>query len=150
MKTAFACTALFLILLGAAFLFISAQHKERPVTVWGNSQSYTQDSGYEFNYGAAGHDAIPEVIVFCKVQEGGKRVPNFAYQVTSKTPTSYGVTIDGRPANVPEGGFKFYVNDAEGKPRALNIERSVGEKILNATPQGYIDFWNNLVAPQLK
>ena len=149
MRTAVAAIVV-IVLAGAAILFVTNRENEHAVNLWGDSQSYTRASGYEFNYSAAGHDGVPEIIVFCKVQEENKPLPAFSYQVGSTSPHSYSVTINGLPVDVDENDFAFYVNDADGKPRRLKIDRAVGAKVLASDHEGYIKFWNDVVEPQLK
>jgi len=149
MRTAIASIVV-VVLAGAALLFLSSQEKVHGVDIWGIGDSFTRASGYEFNNFGAGHDGIPEIIVFCKVQEGNKHLPTFAYQVGSSDAYSYWVTINKQPLDVDENDFAFYVNDAEGKPRRLNLDREVGAKVLDMDHEGYIKFWNEVVEPQLK
>ena len=119
------------------------------VSIWGNSASYIKSTGYEFNYGGAGYENVPDIIIFCRTKVGDKETPTFKYQFSSSNGTSYQVIINGTVVNPPKGTFVFYVNDREGKSKEIKIERSAALRILKADHEEYIKFWDDHVAPML-
>ena len=145
MKSFLVCV---LLILAGAF-YLHRELREPSLSIWGDGGSYTPASGCEFNAGAVLHDHIPVLVVFCKIQDGNKPVPHFIYTMASTGGAAAKVMIDGRPVAVPRDGFRFFVNDAAGKPRELKIDREVGEKILHTNHEGFVAFWNGVVAPQL-
>jgi hypothetical protein len=140
----------FLAVATLCFAVCSGCTRSGSVTTWGNSTSYKQATGYEFNYGAAGFDGIPDIIIFCRVQVGNQPAPSFKYKWESTTPSSYTFTINGTSVAPSKGQFLFYVNDTNGEPKKIEIERSQAAEILKADHEGYIKFWNDNVEPKLK
>jgi hypothetical protein len=120
-----------------------------PVTIAGNVSSYEKTTGYEFNYASAGYGKAPEIIVFCRVRVADKPVPCFTHKITSRESSSYEVIINGTPITPPADRFVLYVNDKNGNPKEIEIERAEAIRILKADHEEYIKIWNEHVEPKL-